>query len=114
MPLRAGGGMRVKILTALAQGLPVVSTSLGCTGLAVESGQHLLIADTAEDFAQAALRVLGDRQLASQLARNGRVLVETRYDYRVVGPRLRAWYHDVVRGVDPHRSAHLPITTLGS
>jgi glycosyltransferase involved in cell wall biosynthesis len=114
VPLRAGGGMRVKILTALAQGLPVVSTSLGCTGLAVESGQHLLIADTAEDFAQAALRVLGDRQLASQLARNGRVLVETRYDYRVVGPRLRAWYHDVVRGVDPHRSTHLPITTLGS
>ncbi len=96
-PLRAGGGMRVKILTALAQGLPVVSTSIGCSGLAVESGRHLLIADTAEEFADATLRVLGDRELSVALGRNGRQLVETQYDCRVLGPRLRAWYRGVVQ-----------------
>ena len=53
VPLRAGGGMRVKILNALAQGLPIVSTTIGCEGIAVESGRHLLIADTTEAFAEA-------------------------------------------------------------
>jgi sugar transferase (PEP-CTERM/EpsH1 system associated) len=82
VPLRAGGGMRVKILNALAQGLPVVSTSLGCEGIAVETGRHLLTADTPEDFAQATLRVLEDRTLADELGRNGRQFIQTTYDYR--------------------------------
>ncbi len=52
VPLRAGGGMRVKILNALAQGLPIVTTTLGCEGIAVEHGQHVLIADTPGAFAR--------------------------------------------------------------
>jgi glycosyltransferase involved in cell wall biosynthesis len=103
VPLRAGSGMRVKILTALAHELPVVSTSIGCNGLAVESGRHLLIADTADDFAAATVRVLGDRQLAAVLGRNGRQLVETHYDYRVLGPTLREWYRTVLRCTAPSR-----------
>jgi glycosyltransferase involved in cell wall biosynthesis len=84
VPLRAGGGMRVKILNALAQGLPVVSTRLGCEGIAAEAGRHLLIADTPEEFAQATLRLLADRPLADELGRNGRRLIQSTYDYRVV------------------------------
>lgn len=83
VPLRAGGGMRVKILNALAQGLPIVSTSLGCEGIQVTHGQDILIADTPAEFAQATLRVLNDPELAAQLGRNGRRLAETVYDYRV-------------------------------
>lgn len=83
VPLRAGGGMRVKILEALAQQLPVVTTTLGCEGIAVESDRHLIIADDPEAFARATLRVLGDRSLADQLGAEGRRLIETRYDYRV-------------------------------
>ena len=83
VPLRAASGMRVKILTALAQGLPVVSTSLGSEGLQVESERDLLIADGAGAFAAATLRVLRDRDLADRLARNGRSLIESTYDYRV-------------------------------
>lgn len=82
IPLRAGGGMRVKILNALAQGLPVVSTTLGCEGIAVEPGKHLLVADTPETFAQATLRVLEDKNLASNLGYNGRCLVKSTYDFR--------------------------------
>jgi glycosyltransferase involved in cell wall biosynthesis len=82
VPLRAGGGMRVKILNALAQELPMVTTSLGCEGIAVKSGQHLLIANTPQEFAQAVLRLLDDRQLANTLGKNGRQLIQSTYDYR--------------------------------
>jgi len=82
VPLRAGGGMRVKILEALSRGLPLVTTTLGCEGIAVEHGKHVLIADTPEEFAQATLRLLADRALADELGRNGGQLIETTYDYR--------------------------------
>lgn len=80
--LRAGGGMRVKILEALARGLPVVTTTLGCEGIAVKDGEHLLIADSPADFARAVVRVLSDPALSDRLSRNGRRLIETTYDYR--------------------------------
>jgi len=79
IPLRAGGGMRVKVLQALAQGLPVVSTSLGCEGIEVEAGRHLLIADTAEDFARATLQLLEDQELAAKLGQQGREHILARY-----------------------------------
>ena len=83
VPLRAAGGMRVKILTALAQGLPVVSTSIGCEGLQTMPERDLLIADGAAAFAAATLRVLGDPGLADALGCNGRALIRSTYDYRV-------------------------------
>ena len=82
IPLRAGGGMRVKILNGLAQGLPMVSTTLGAEGIAVTNNEHLLLADTPPDFAAAVLRLLKNRNLANQLGRNARCLAETVYDYR--------------------------------
>jgi polysaccharide biosynthesis protein PslH len=82
VPLRAGGGMRVKILEALARGLPLVTTTLGCEGIAVRDGEHVLIADTPEAFARATLRLLTDRALADALGRAGRKLIEEVYDYR--------------------------------
>jgi glycosyltransferase involved in cell wall biosynthesis len=81
VPLLAGGGMRVKILEALAEGLPIVTTSIGCEGIAVENGRHLLVADSPQEFAQATLRLLNDRSFANTLARNGRELIEKNYDY---------------------------------
>jgi glycosyltransferase involved in cell wall biosynthesis len=92
VPLRAGGGMRVKILNALAQGLPIVSTTLGCEGIQVMHERDILIADRPEDFAAAVLRLLGDPALARHLADNGRRLAETVYDYRVACRPLDALY----------------------
>ncbi len=82
VPLRAGGGMRVKILNAMAQGLPVVSTTLGAEGIAVTDKQNILLADAPADFAAAVSRLLDDRELATRLGTAGRRLIETRYDYR--------------------------------
>jgi glycosyltransferase involved in cell wall biosynthesis len=80
VPLLSGGGVRVKILEAMAAGMPVISTTVGCEGLAVENGVHLLVADTPGDFAQACARVLRDRELALALAQHARRLVLERYD----------------------------------
>ena len=92
VPLRAGGGMRVKILNAMAQALPIVTTTLGCEGIAVKNGTHVLIADSPADFANAVLRVLDDRALADALGRNGRALVDSVYDYRAACRPLEGLY----------------------
>ena len=92
VPLLSGGGVRVKILEAMAMGLPVVSTTVGCEGLDVRDGVHLLIADTPEDFARACARVLQDAQLARLLAANARRLILERYDARIALRPLDAAY----------------------
>jgi len=96
VPVRAGGGMRVKILNAMAQGLPIVTTTLGCEGIAVESGLHLLIADTPDEFAQAILYLLSNPSLAAEMGDNGRKLVQATYDYRVVCQKIDDIYRTVI------------------
>ena len=85
VPLREGGGSRLKILEAMAAGVPVVSTSVGVEGIEAESGRHLLVADTPSDLADAVERVLSDHELASRLSREARDLVERRYDWSSIG-----------------------------
>ena len=80
VPLLTGGGVRVKILEAMAIGVPIISTSVGCEGLAVEDGKHLMIADTPTAFARACKAVLQDRHLACTLVTNAYQLVKERYD----------------------------------
>jgi len=85
VPMRAGSGMRVKILDAFARGVPVVSTSVGVEGIAAVDGEHAAIADTPTAFAAATARILRDSLLAQRLARSARALVVERYDTRPVG-----------------------------
>lgn len=82
VPLRAGGGMRVKILNALAEGIPIVSTTLGYEGIEVTPGHDILVGDTPQAFAAEVLRLLDDAELGRRLAANGRRLAEEKYDYR--------------------------------
>lgn len=96
VPLRAGGGMRVRILNGLAQGVPILTTAIGAEGIALENGRHALLADRAEDFAAAALRLLDDRDCGAALAAAGRRLVEERYDARRVCPAIEPLYERAV------------------
>jgi glycosyltransferase involved in cell wall biosynthesis len=96
VPLRAGGGTRLKILEAMALGRPVVSTPLGCEGLAVEDGKHLLIAKDAEAFAAAVARLLTDRALAARLTLQARALVEENYDWTGIAERLLCVYDELL------------------
>lgn len=92
VPLRAGGGMRVKILDAWARALPMVTTTIGCEGISVRDAENVLVADTPESFAHAVLALLRDRTAADKLARAGRAWVETQYDWRKIYPAFDAVY----------------------
>ncbi|OQA20032.1 MAG: GDP-mannose-dependent alpha-(1-2)-phosphatidylinositol mannosyltransferase [Chloroflexi bacterium ADurb.Bin360] len=88
VPLRQGGGTRLKILEAMALGTPVVATSKGAEGLAVVDGEHLLLADDPAAFAAATLRLLREPALRARLATNARRLVEERYDWSRIGAQF--------------------------
>lgn len=92
VPLLAGGGMRVKILNALAQGLPMVSTTIGVEGIAAVNGEHMLVADEPRAFAEAVLHLLSDQKLADRLGLNGRALIRGTYDYRVACRHIEQAY----------------------
>ncbi len=91
VPLRIGGGTRIKILEAMAAGKIVVSTTIGAEGLEVIPGEHLLVADTPEDISQAIQRVLR-RENVDRIPAQARACVEERYSWRLQAARLeQAW-----------------------
>jgi glycosyltransferase involved in cell wall biosynthesis len=98
VPLRVGGGTRLKIFEALAMGKPVLSTTVGAEGLAVENGRHLVLADGEEAFADAILRLLADADRRRALAAEGRRLVEEHYSWRQV-TRVFEGYLDRARKI---------------
>ena len=95
VPLRAGGGMRVKILDAWARGIPIVSTTIGAEGITYQPGKDILIADTAEDFALAVRKILTDDNLAQSLSHSGRRTLEDCYDWRKIYPAWDVVYQQV-------------------
>ena len=92
LPVRAGGGSRLKALVAIASGLPIVSTRFGMEGLDAEPETHYLAAESAADWVTGLSRVLGDADVRERLARNGRRLVEERYDWSIVRADVRRAY----------------------
>jgi polysaccharide biosynthesis protein PslH len=93
LPMRIGGGSRLKLLEALAMGAPVVSTTLGAEGLVgLEDGVHLVLADAPAAMAMAILHVLDDPAAGQQLAAAGRRFVVQRYDWQAITPLLEAAY----------------------
>jgi polysaccharide biosynthesis protein PslH len=90
--VRAGGGMRVRILEAFARAMPVVTTTVGLEGIEARPGEDVMIADTPAVFAQTVVELLRDRSLQSQLAANGRHLAECCYDWQVVLQKMDQVY----------------------
>lgn len=78
-PLRIGAGIKGKIVHAMSQGLPVVTTPVGAEGLDLEDGRHALVADSAAGLAEAVLRLEGDQDLWDRMAREGLELVRGRF-----------------------------------
>lgn len=83
IPLRVGGGTRIKAFEAMAMGCPVVSTSIGIEGLDVRDGEHFLCRDAPADIAQAVVALLRDSVLRRGLSRRARECVEQRFGHRV-------------------------------
>ncbi|HET9400059.1 MAG TPA: glycosyltransferase family 4 protein [Candidatus Acidoferrales bacterium] len=81
VPIRVGGGTRIKILEAMAHGRPVVSTSIGAEGIEVADRNNILLADEPAQFARLCLDLLQDLSLRSQISTSGNALVRSRYDW---------------------------------
>jgi sugar transferase (PEP-CTERM/EpsH1 system associated) len=105
-PMRSGSGQQFKILEAMASGAPVVATSAEADQVGARSGQDVLVADAASDFAEAVVTLLRDTPLADRLARQARRLVEERFTWdRSVG-LLEAAYREAVAATTKPRPAH--------
>lgn len=98
VPLRAGGGTRLKILESMALGTPVVSTSLGCEGIEVKNRHNILIADNPKDFACKVSELMMSKKLWNEISHNARQLVEEIYDWDCITKKLENIYEDVVKG----------------
>jgi len=97
VPLRIGGGTRLKIVESLAIGCPVVSTTIGAQGLELKDGEHLTLADTGSNFAAAIATLLRDETSRSAQAEAGRRRTLERYTWNALGGQLSDYYETLVR-----------------
>ena len=89
VPLRAGGGTRIKVLEAFSFGVPVVATPIGVEGLEVENENQVLIADNTDAFAGQCCRLMEDRELGARLATAAHACLMERYTSKVFRATLR-------------------------
>jgi glycosyltransferase involved in cell wall biosynthesis len=96
IPLRVGGGTRIKAFEAMAMGCPVVSTSIGIEGLDVRNGEQFLCRDDPSEFAQAVVQLIGDASLRRQLSSNARRRMEASFGHQVVARAFEAICQDAL------------------
>ncbi|HEV2735546.1 MAG TPA: glycosyltransferase family 4 protein, partial [Longimicrobiaceae bacterium] len=101
VPLRVGGGTRLKILDAWAMGKAVVSTSIGCEGLDARDGDNVLVRDDPAEFAAAVRQVLDDEGLRARLGEGARRTAEEVYDWEVIGRSMNREYLALLGGRSP-------------
>jgi len=99
VPQRIASGIRLKILESMAMKLPVVSTTIGCEGMDVKDGEHILIADSPELFAKKVIALLKDDDLRSNMAEKAYALVRTKYNWEDVGRKLDQIYRRYTYGM---------------
>ena len=100
IPLRVGGGTRIKAFEAMAMGSPVVSTSIGIEGLPVEDGEHYLRADSPEEMARQIIYLLNDSAARVRIATQARKLVEDRFGFRGVARRFEDICVETIESAD--------------
>ena len=96
VPLRSGGGTRLKILEAMAAGLPIVSTKIGAEGLQLRDGQDLLIEEDPIKFASSVLRLLQDPDQQERLRKSGQRTVSNLYDWGTIAPKQELVYETII------------------
>jgi len=95
VPLRIGGGTRLKILEAMSMSRPVLSTAVGAEGIEAKDGVHLELADRPEDFAARAVALLRDDARCRALGEAGRKFVRENYDWKIIGRKADAVYEQI-------------------
>lgn len=97
VPLRVGGGMRIKILEFCAAGKTIVSTTIGSEGNIAVNDRDLLLRDTPEQFAEAVIALLADPEKRHLLGVNARILMEKNYSWNSIGKRFSTLYDDIIK-----------------
>jgi polysaccharide biosynthesis protein PslH len=97
VPIRVGAGTRLKVVEAMANRLPMVTTTMGSEGIDLVHGRHALIVDDARGFAEACARLAGDGELRQELADAGAALFAERYDWGLIESDVAALAREVVR-----------------
>lgn len=95
VPVRAGGGMRVRILEAFARGIPVVTTTMVIEGIKAKPGEEVLIEDKPTEFTKSVVNLLNSREKQTKLATNGRNLAISRYDWKKVLNKMDSIYDNI-------------------
>jgi glycosyltransferase involved in cell wall biosynthesis len=95
VPIRVGGGTRLKILEAMAMNIPVISTSVGCEGLDVKNGKNILIADDDKHFAKSVVNLLTNREIRVSLSEQGYALVMEQYRWDSIGRLMENSYNEL-------------------
>jgi glycosyltransferase involved in cell wall biosynthesis len=96
VPLRSGGGTRLKILEAMAAGTPVISTRLGAEGLVVEHNKDILLADDGPEFLTAVNQLLSSEETHKRITQSARTLVGGVYDWNIIGKQLLEVHKNLV------------------
>jgi len=91
-PIKDGGGTRIKILDALAMGMPIVSTSIGCEGIDVTPGADVFIADTPEEFADKVDKIITNIDKRQSMSKNARKTAEDKYSWKTISEKLDRLY----------------------
>ncbi len=106
VPLRVGGGTRLKIFEAMGMEKPIVSTTIGAEGLPISDGRELLLADTPESFATAVVKILQNRDAANELAKRAATLVRSEFGWQKVAER----FANICEGTLPEKQAKPGLT----
>ncbi len=96
VPLFSGSGTRLKVLEAMAMGIPIVSTEKGAEGIEYNNGINIIIANTANDFASFVIRLCNDSNYANDISREAKALVADKYTWSSVGIKLDKCYRKVL------------------
>ena len=98
VPLKAGSGIRIKIIEAMAMGKTVITTKVGAQGIDYRDGENLIIADTPQEFVAALRRCTDSPDLCHQIGKNARKLVASHYNTNILTQQLTAFYNKVAKG----------------
>jgi glycosyltransferase involved in cell wall biosynthesis len=109
VPLRVGGGSRLKILEAMAAGVPVVSTRRGAEGIEVKEGENILFAETGDEFCRRLAQISESETQWRRLSASGRVLAREKYDWAKLGDELARLYGELLSN---RRSSHVGGVTI--
>lgn len=96
VPIRVGGGTRLKILEAMSMAKPVISTTIGAEGIKHTNGKNIILADTPEEMAKRTIDLISNSLQRHQIGEAGETLVRELYDWNIVGNTLIKAYHEIV------------------